>query len=63
MGEDPIITGRYLLPAIALFGVTIAWVIGSLPRRVAPWIGALLLAGFVLLDIEGFLINAQRFYG
>ena len=63
MGPDPIITGRYLLPAIALFGVTIAWVIGSLPRRVAPWIGALLLAGFVLLDIEGFLINAQRFYG
>jgi 4-amino-4-deoxy-L-arabinose transferase-like glycosyltransferase len=62
-GEDPIITGRYLLPAIALFGVTIAWVIGSLPRRVAPWIGALLLAGFVLLDIEGFLINAERFYG
>jgi 4-amino-4-deoxy-L-arabinose transferase-like glycosyltransferase len=62
-GGDPLITGRYLLPAIALFGVTIAWVIGSLPRRVAPWIGALLLAGFVLLDIEGFLINAQRFYG
>jgi 4-amino-4-deoxy-L-arabinose transferase-like glycosyltransferase len=63
VGGDPLITGRYLLPAIALFGVTIAWVIGSLPRRVAPWIGALLLAGFVLLDIEGFLINAQRFYG
>jgi 4-amino-4-deoxy-L-arabinose transferase-like glycosyltransferase len=63
VGGDPLITGRYLLPLIAVFGVTIAWVIGSLPRRIAPWVGALLLAGFVALDIEGFLINAQRFYG
>jgi 4-amino-4-deoxy-L-arabinose transferase-like glycosyltransferase len=63
VGGDPLITGRYLLPLIAVFGVTIAWVIGSLPRRIAPWVGALLLAGFVALAIEGFLINAQRFYG
>jgi 4-amino-4-deoxy-L-arabinose transferase-like glycosyltransferase len=60
---DPIITGRYLLPAVALFGLAIAWVIGSLPRRIGPCLAALLLAGFVLLEIEGFLINAQRFYG
>jgi 4-amino-4-deoxy-L-arabinose transferase-like glycosyltransferase len=58
---DPLITGRYLLPCIALFGLAIAWVVGSL-RRIAPWVGALVLAGFVLLDIEAFLINAQRFY-
>jgi hypothetical protein len=63
VGGDPLITGRYMLPAVALFGLAIAWVIGSLPRRFGPWIGALLLAGFVALDIEGFLINAQRFYG
>jgi hypothetical protein len=62
-GGDPLITGRYLLPAISLFGLAIAWVVGSLPRRIAPWIGAVVLAGFVLFDIEGFLINAQRFYG
>jgi 4-amino-4-deoxy-L-arabinose transferase-like glycosyltransferase len=62
-GGDPLITGRYLLPAIAAFGLAIAWVIGSLPRRIAPYAGAIVLAGFVLLDIEGFLINAQRFYG
>jgi 4-amino-4-deoxy-L-arabinose transferase-like glycosyltransferase len=62
-GGDPLITGRYLLPAIALFGLAIAWVVGSLPRRLAPWLGAVLLAGFIALDIEGFLINAQRFYG
>jgi 4-amino-4-deoxy-L-arabinose transferase-like glycosyltransferase len=63
VGGDPLITGRYLLPAIAAFGLAVAWVIGSLPRRVAPWAGAVVLAGFVLLDVEGFLINAQRFYG
>jgi 4-amino-4-deoxy-L-arabinose transferase-like glycosyltransferase len=62
-GGDPLITGRYLLPAIALFGVAIAWVVGSLPRRIAPWVGAVMLAGFVALGIEGFLINAERFYG
>src|SRR5262249_29789372 len=62
-GGDPLITGRYLLPAIAAFGLAIAWVIGSLPRRLAPYGGAIVLAGFVLLDIEGFLINVQRFYG
>jgi hypothetical protein len=63
VGGDPLITGRYLLPAIAAFGLAVAWVIGSLPRRAAPWAGAVVLAGFVLLDVEGFLINAQRFYG
>lgn len=62
-GGDPLITGRYLLPVISAFGLAIAWVVGSLPRRVAPWAGGVLLAGFVLLDIEGFLLNAQRFYG
>ncbi|HEX7297885.1 MAG TPA: glycosyltransferase family 39 protein [Solirubrobacteraceae bacterium] len=63
VGGDPLITGRYLLPLIAAFGLAISWVIGSLPRRLAPWAGAIVLAGFVLLDIEGFLLNAQRFYG
>jgi hypothetical protein len=62
-GGDPLITGRYLLPAISLFGLAIAWVVGSLHRRLAPWLGAVMLAGFLALDIEGFLINAQRFYG
>jgi hypothetical protein len=62
-GGDPLITGRYLLPALGVFGLAIAWVVGSLPRRLAPWAGAVVLAGFVLLDIEAFLINAHRFYG
>jgi hypothetical protein len=62
-GGDPLITGRYLLPAIAAFGLAIAWVVGSLPRRLVPLAGALALAGFVLLGVEGFLLDAQRFYG
>jgi 4-amino-4-deoxy-L-arabinose transferase-like glycosyltransferase len=61
-GGDPLITGRYLLPCIALFGAAIAWVAGSLPRRLAPAAGAVLLSGFVLLDVEGLLVMVQRFY-
>ena len=30
---DPVLTGRYLLPAVALYGCAIAWVASSLPRR------------------------------
>jgi 4-amino-4-deoxy-L-arabinose transferase-like glycosyltransferase len=63
VGGDPLLTGRYLLPCIALFGLAIAWVVGSLPRRLAPLAGAVGLAAFVLIDVEAFLINAQRFYG
>jgi 4-amino-4-deoxy-L-arabinose transferase-like glycosyltransferase len=63
VGGDPLITGRYLLPCIALLGIACAWGIGSLPRRIAPLAAAVLIAGLLLLDIGAFLINAQRFVG
>jgi 4-amino-4-deoxy-L-arabinose transferase-like glycosyltransferase len=63
VGGDPLITGRYLLPCIALLGIACAWAIGSLPRRVGPLAAAVLVAGLLLLDIGAFLINAQRFVG
>ena len=32
-GSDPLIVGRYLLPIVSLFGLAIAFTLGSLPRR------------------------------
>jgi hypothetical protein len=63
VGGDPLLTGRYLLPCIALLGIVAAWAAGSLPRRVAPIAAAVIVAGLIALDISAFLINAQRFVG
>jgi hypothetical protein len=59
---DPVITGRYLLPLIPLFGVAIGIVIKALPRvAAAPAAGVLLGAGVALqLTSAGLLL--ERFY-
>jgi hypothetical protein len=62
VGGDPLLTGRYLLPCVALLGLAIAWVTASLPARLRAPLAAALLAGLLLLDIKGFLLNAARFY-
>ncbi|HLH13332.1 MAG TPA: DUF2142 domain-containing protein [Solirubrobacteraceae bacterium] len=61
-GSDPLIVGRYLLPMVSLFGVAIAFTIGSLPRRVGPPVGAIVLALGVLLALGGIGLTATRFY-
>ncbi len=61
-GVDPLIVGRYLLPMISLFGVAIAFTIGSLPRRAGPLLAAVILAAGVLLSLTGIAITAGRFY-
>lgn len=60
---DPLIVGRYLLPMISLFGLAIAFTVGSLPRRAGQVIGALILAGGLLLSLAAIGITATRFYG
>lgn len=61
-GVEPLIVGRYLLPIISLFGLAIAFTIGSLPRRIgAPAAGVILGAG-VVLQLAGIAITATRFY-
>jgi hypothetical protein len=62
-GSDPLIVGRYLLPIISLFGLAIAFTIGSLPRRLGSLAGAGVLAAGVLLSLTGLGITAVRFYG
>jgi 4-amino-4-deoxy-L-arabinose transferase-like glycosyltransferase len=61
-GKDPLITGRYLLPMIALFGVAITFTVGALPRRWRPIMGAAVLSIGVLLCLSGIGLTAFRFY-
>ncbi len=59
---DPIVVGRYLLPMVSLFGLAIAFTVGSLPRRAGRLMGAAILATGVLLALGGIGITAARFY-
>jgi hypothetical protein len=61
-GSDPLIVGRYLLPMISLFGLAIAFTVGSLPRRVGPLLAAVILSSGVLLSLAGIGITMARFY-
>jgi 4-amino-4-deoxy-L-arabinose transferase-like glycosyltransferase len=60
---DPVLTGRYLLPAVALYGVAIAWVCGSLPRRLQGVAAGLLIGGSTLLALAGIGLSLEHFYG
>lgn len=61
-GTEPLITGRYLFSAIALFGLAIAYVIGHLPRRARPVAAAGLLALGVCLSLVGMGTAVESFY-
>jgi 4-amino-4-deoxy-L-arabinose transferase-like glycosyltransferase len=63
VGGDPLITGRYLLPCVAVWAVTIAWVARSLPRTLGPALAGGLLACFALLDVGALALTAERFLG
>lgn len=60
--SDPILTGRYLLPLIALYGLGIALAVSWLPRQLAQAVGAALLGGLVLLQLGALGILVERFY-
>lgn len=60
--SDPVLTGRYLLPAVALYGTAIAWVVSSLPRRLGVAAGGVLLGVTLLLAIGGIGLSLDRFY-
>lgn len=61
-GSDPLIVGRYLLPMVCLFGLAIAFTVGSLPRRIGPVVGAVVIAAGVLLSLTAIGITLGRFY-
>ena len=62
-GTDPLITGRYLLPLVVVFGLTVAFVITSLRPRASAALGALVLSGLLALNITGLILTLARFYG
>jgi hypothetical protein len=61
--NDPLITGRYLLPIAAVFGLTVAFVITSLRPRASAVLGTLVLSGLLALNLGGLMLTFTRFYG
>jgi hypothetical protein len=59
---DPVITGRYLLPLVAVYGTGLALAVSWLPRRLGVGIGGGLLALLVLLQLGAIGITVERFY-
>lgn len=57
-----VITGRYLLPLAPLFGLAIAFVASTLPRRYGPYLASAVLTGGALLTLGGLGATAMRFY-
>ena len=62
ISTDVVITGRYLLPAVALYGCAAAWVCSSLPRRLGLPLGGILLGLAALLAVGGVGLSLGRFY-
>ncbi len=62
VAPDPVFTGRYLLPCVALYGAAVAWVVTSLPRRIAPVAAGVVLAAAALLSVGGIGLTFLRFY-
>jgi hypothetical protein len=59
---DPVITGRYLLPLMPLYGVGIALAVGWLPRRLAVPLGSVVLVGLTVLQVDALALLFARFY-
>ena len=59
---DPVVTGRYLLPLITIYGLGIALAVSWLPRRVAGVAGGVVLGGLALLQLSAMGILLERFY-
>jgi hypothetical protein len=61
--NDPLITGRYLLPIVGAFGLTVAFVLTSLRARTSAVLGSLVLSGLLALNLVGLMLTVTRFYG
>lgn len=59
---DPIITGRYLLPLLCLYGVGIALALSWLPRILAALLSGATVAALAVLQLSALAILVERFY-
>jgi 4-amino-4-deoxy-L-arabinose transferase-like glycosyltransferase len=60
--SDPVITGRYLLPLVWIYGIAIALAVAWLPRRWAPVAGGVAVSGVLLLQLAAIGVLFARFY-
>jgi hypothetical protein len=61
--SDAILVGRYILPLVALFGLAVAFVATSLPRRAGQYVGLVALVGLMAVHLAGFGNGLVRWYG
>jgi hypothetical protein len=61
-GGDPVLTGRYMLPFMPVYGMAIALAVAWLPRRVAPIAAGVVVGGLCLLAVGAFGITLARYY-
>ncbi len=59
---DPVITGRYLLPFLALYGVGIALAVSWPPRAIAATLSGAIVVGLAALQLGALSILLERFY-
>jgi 4-amino-4-deoxy-L-arabinose transferase-like glycosyltransferase len=59
---DPILAGRYVLPLVALFGLSVAAVVSVLPRRLEAAAAGAIAAGGVALQLLAAGLLLERFY-
>src|SRR5262249_43569887 len=59
---DPLLTGRYLLPLIALMGACVALVVSALPRRLAGFAGFAVVVVALLVQFAAVGAVYGRFY-
>ena len=62
-GAGVLWSGRYLLPLIAVFGVTVAFVCSHLPRRVAAVAAGAVVGVGIVLQLGSLGLSLDRFYG
>jgi Predicted membrane protein (DUF2142) len=62
VSSDPVITGRYLLPLLALYGVGIALAVSWLPRALSSVVTGAVVAGLGVLQLGALAIVLERFY-
>jgi 4-amino-4-deoxy-L-arabinose transferase-like glycosyltransferase len=60
---DPLITGRYLLPLVPVFGLTVAFVLTSLRPSASAVLGTFVLTSLLALNLGGLMLTFARFYG
>jgi hypothetical protein len=61
-GMDPLIVGRYLMPLTPVFGLAIAFIVGSLRKSWQPYAAGLVLTVGLLLELGALGMTFARFY-